>query len=141
MATYNKFQDFVEQLGLAVHNLNTHQLDIYLSNATPSAALDAVKADLAEISTGSGYTGPQDTQNTWAESGGTGTMTCTAVTITASGGTVGPFQYVVLMNQTAASDPLIAWWDRGSALTLQDGDSFTWKPNNSATTGTLLTIA
>lgn len=141
MATYNKFQDFVEQLGLAVHNCNTHTFSIYLSNATPSASADAVKADLAEISTGSGYTGPQDTQNTYAESGGTGTVTGTAVTITASGGPVGPFQYVVLMNDTATGDPLIAWWDRGSALTLADGDSFTWKPDGSATTGTIFTLA
>ena len=143
MATYNKFQDFVEQLGLGVHNLNTHTLKIYLSNATPSASLDAVKADLAEITNQNGYTAPVDIQNSWAESGGTGTLTGTAVTITASGGTVGPFQYVALYNedQTSPADPLIGWWDRGSALTLQDGDSFTWKPNNSATTGTVLTIA
>lgn len=143
MASFNKFQQFAEDLGLGVHNLNTHQLEIYCSNATPSASGDAVKADLAEISTGNGYTGPQDIQNTYAESGGTGTVTGTAVTITASGGSVGPFQYVVLQNTTPTSpaDPLIGWWDRGAALTLSDGDSFTWKPNNSATTGSVLTIA
>lgn len=51
MATYNKFQDFVEQLGKGVHQLHAagHVLNIYLSNAVPSASLDAVKADLAEI--------------------------------------------------------------------------------------------
>lgn len=143
MAVYNKFQDFVEQLGLGKHNLNTDTQNIYLSNAAPSASADAVKADLAEITNENGYAAPVDIQNTWAESSGTGTLTGTAVTITASGGTVGPFQYVVLYNdtQTSPADPLIAWWDRGSALTLQDGDSFTWKPNNSATTGTVFTLA
>lgn len=143
MATFNKFQQFVEDLALGVHNLNTDTINIYLSNATPSASLDAVKTDLAEITNENGYTAPVDTQNTAAESTGTLTVTCTAVTITASGGTVGPFQYVVAYNDTPTSpaDPLIGWWDRGSALTLQAGDSFTWKPNNSATTGTLLTIA
>lgn len=143
MATFNKFQQFVEDLALGVHNLNTGTINIYLSNATPSASLDAVKTDLAEITNENGYTAPVDTQNTAAESTGTLTVTCTAVTITASGGTVGPFQYVVAYNDTPTSpaDPLIGWWDRGSALTLQAGDSFTWKPNNSATTGTLLTIA
>lgn len=50
MAVANKFNDFVEQLGLAKHNLNTDTLNVYLSNATPDATLDTVKADLAEIS-------------------------------------------------------------------------------------------
>jgi hypothetical protein len=143
MASFNKFQNFVEDLCEKVHNLTSDQLEIYLSNATPSASLDAVKADLAEITTGSGYTGPQDTQNTGAEATGTYTLTGTAITITASGGSVGPFQYIVLQNTTPTSplDPLIGWWDYGSALTLNDGDSFTWKPNNSASTGTILTVA
>lgn len=129
MATYNKFQDFVEQLGKGVHQLHAagHLLAVYLSNAAPSASLDAVKADLAEITTGNGYTGPQDIANDYTETGGTGTMTGVDVTVTASGGTVGPFQYVILMNDTPTSpaDPLIGWWDRGSALTLNSGESFT----------------
>ena len=143
MADFNKFQQFVGDLGLGVHNLNTGTLNIYLSNTAPSAADDAVKGDLAEISTGGGYSGPQDTQNSYAESGGTGTLTGTAVTITATSGGVAQFRYVVLYNDTPSSpaDPLIGWWDRGSALDLAEGDSFTWKPNNSDTTGTILTIA
>ena len=143
MASFNKFQNFVEDLCEKVHNLSADQLEWYLSNAAPSAAADAVKADLAEIATGNGYAGPVDTQNTGAEASGTYTLTGTAATITASGGAIGPFQYVVLQNTTPTSplDPLIGWWDYGSALTLNDGDSFTIKPNNSATTGTLLTVA
>lgn len=140
MATFNKFQQFVEDLATKVHNLSSDELDVYLSNATPSAAADAVKADLAEISTGNGYTGPQDTQNTGAESGGTYTLTGTKVVITASGD-IGPFQYVVLDNNTATNDPLIGWWDYGSALTLHNGETFSIKFNNSDTTGTILTIA
>ena len=127
---------------MGVHNLNTGTLNVYLSNATPSASGDAVKADLAEISTGNGYTGPVDTQNTFAESGGTATLTGTKVVITATG-SVGPFQYVALYNDTPSSpaDPLIGWWDYGSALTLQNGETFSIKFNNSDTTGTILTIA
>jgi hypothetical protein len=143
MASANKFQQFVEDLGLGVHNLNTHTLKVYLSNAAPSASLDAVKTDLAEITNENGYTAPVDTQNSWAETGGTATLTGTKITITASSGTVGPFQYVVLFNDdpTSPADPLIQWWDRGSAVTLQDGESFAIKFNNSDTTGTILTIA
>ena len=143
MATFNKFQQFVQDLAEKVHNLSSDQVEIYLSNATPSVSADAVKADLAEISTGNGYTGPQDTQNTGAEATGTYTLTGTKVVITASGGSIGPFQYVVLQNTTPTSplDPLIGWWDYGSALTLLTGETFSVKFNNSDTTGTILTIA
>lgn len=146
MAAYNKFQDFVEQVLLAKHDFSAagHVFRIYLSNAAPSASLDAVKADLAEIAGGNGYTaGGDDTQNTLAEAAGTATVTGTKVVWTASGGTIGPFQYVVLYNdtQTSPADPLVAWWDYGSALTLQIGETFTVKFNNGDPTGTIFTLA
>lgn len=129
MATYNKFQDFVEQLGKGVHQLHAagHLLEVYYSNAVPSASADAVKADLAEITNQNGYAAPEDIQNDYTETTGTGTLTGVDTTTTASGGSFGPFQYDVLMNTTPASplDPLIAWWDYGSALTVNDGESFT----------------
>jgi hypothetical protein len=142
MAAFNKFQQFVEDLADKVHNLSSDTLEFYLSNATPSASGDAVKADLAEITNQNGYTAPVDTQNTGSQTTGTYTLTGTAATVTASG-TVGPFQYVVLQNTTPSSplDPLIGWWDYASAITLANGETFTWKPNNSASTGTILTIA
>lgn len=125
MADFNKFECFVGDLGLKVHNLNTDTLKIYLTNAAPSASADSVIADLAEISGGNGYTaGGADIQNTYSESGGTGTLAGTDVTWTASGGTIGPFRYVVLYNDTA-SDNLIGWWDYGSSITLADGETFT----------------
>jgi hypothetical protein len=144
MAAFNKFQDFAEQLCLGKHNLNADQLNVYLSNATPSASLDAVKADLAEIAAGNGYSADgADTQNTGAESGGTFTVTGTMVVFTATGGSMAAFQYVVLMNvtQTSPLKPLVGWWDYGSALTLLVGETFSVKFNNSATTGTILTVA
>lgn len=144
MAAFNKFNDFAEQLCLAKHNLNTDALHVYLSNATPSASLDAVKADLAEIAAGNGYTADGiDTLNTFAESAGTGTLTGTKAVWTASGGSMAAFQYVVLMNftQTSPLKPLIGWWDYGSALTLAAGETFSVKFNSSETTGTILTLA
>lgn len=129
MAAFNKFQDFVEQLGKGVHQLHAggHTLKVYLSNTTPDAAADAVKADLAEISAGNGYNaGGEDTQNDYTEAGGTGSCTGVDVTWTAAGGAIGPFRYVVLYNDTPTSpaDPLIGWWDYGSSITLNDGESF-----------------
>lgn len=129
MASFVKFQDFAEQLGKGVHQLHAagHTLKVYLTNTTPSASADAVKVDLAEIATGNGYTGPEDIQNDYTETAGTGTLTGTDVTITASGGSVGPFRYVVLYNDdpTSPADPLIGYWDYGSSITLSDGESFT----------------
>lgn len=128
MATFNKFQDFAEQLGKGIHQLHAagHTLKVYLSNATPSASLDAIKTDLAEITAQNGYpAGGSDIQNDYTEASGTGTMTGVDVTWTASGGSFGPFQYVVLYNDTAASDNLIGWWDYGSAVTVNNGESFT----------------
>lgn len=149
MATYNKFDVFVEHLTSKVHDLfgsgaTVDNIKIYLSNTTPNASTMAVKADLAEIAAGNGYTagGASVTPN-GSRSAGTFTLTGTKVTWTASGGSIGPFRYVVLYNDTPTSpaDPLIAWWDRGSSLTLNAGESFSVKFNNSDTTGTIFTLA
>ena len=130
MAAGNKFNAFVLHVGRAVHDFRAvgDTLRIYLSNTAPDAALDVLKADLAEIAGGNGYTaGGADIQNDWSESAGLATLTGVDVVWTASGGSVGPFTYVVLYNDTAAAlvDPLISWWDHGQAVTLAAGESFT----------------
>ena len=129
MAVYNKFQDFVEQLLKGVHHAHAagDVWKIYLTNATP-VATNALKAEIAEISAGNGYTaGGVDVQNDVTETGGTATVTAVDVTVTAAGGAVGPFRHAVLYNDTATvpADPLVAWWDYGSAVTLNDGESLT----------------
>lgn len=126
MAAYNKFNVFVGNVGTGVHNLNTHTLKLYLTNSAPNATM-ATKSQLAEITAGNGYTaGGADVQNAYSQSGGTGTLTGVDVTWTATG-TIGPFRYAVLYNDTPTSpaDPLIAWWDIGSSITLNNGDTFT----------------
>lgn len=127
MAAFNKFNSFITAVAAGTHagflNASTDVLNVYLSNATPSASADSVKADLAEISTGNGYTGPVDIQNAASQTGATITVAATDVTITASG-SVGPFQYAVIYNDTAASDPLVGWYDYGSAVTLAAAETF-----------------
>ena len=130
MAAFNKFQDFVEQLLLAKHDFSAagHVFKVYASNATPSASLDAVKADLAEITPAFGYpSGGTDVQNTLSETTGTATVAGTDVVWTASGGSFGPLQYIPLYNdtQTSPADPLVGWWDYGSAVTVNDTETFT----------------
>jgi hypothetical protein len=149
MATYNKIEAFVEHLANKVHELfgddvgtDIDDIRIYLSNAAPNGATHAVKADVAEITTGNGYAGPQSVTPAGTRTGGTFTLAGDQVVITATG-EVGPFRYVVLFNDTPTSpaDPLIAWWDHGAAVTLQDGESFTWKPDGEETGGTIFTLA
>lgn len=130
MAAYNKFQDFVEQLVKAKHDFDAagHVFKVYASNAVPSASLDAVKADLAEITAANGYpAGGTDVANTVSETAGTVTIAGTDVVWTAAGGSFGPLQYIVLYNdtQTVPADPLVSWWDYGSAVTVLDTETFT----------------
>jgi len=143
MATYNKFESGIDYIfiGECDFDASGDTISVYLTNLTPSASADSIKTDLAEITPANGYTGPEDTAQTWAEASGTGTLTGTKVVITASGGAINQFQYVVLFDDTHASDILLAWWDYGSALDLADGESFTIKFNNGDPTGTIFTAA
>jgi hypothetical protein len=142
MATFNKFQQFVEDIAKGVHNLDTGVLKVMLVNSPAPVATNSVKADLTEISAANGYaaggtavTG-QDAEHT------TGTLKLVGddVVFTASGGSIGPFRYAVIYNDTPTSpaDPLIGWWDYGSSITLNDGENFT--VDLSPTNG-ILTIA
>lgn len=129
MAAFNKFQSFVEHLAEKVHNLGSDTLKVYLSNTAPNAATHTVKADIAEISSGNGYTagGPTVTITSSAQASGTYKLVGNDLTITAAGGAIGPFRYAIFYNDTPTSpaDPLIGWWDYGSAITLADGESLT----------------
>ena len=128
MATFNKFQDFVEQVLKGKHDFSTHTLKFLLTNSAPSAS-NTVKGDLTEITAANGYTAGGMTADsvTLSETGGTAKLTIADEVLTASGGSIGPFRYVVLYNDTPSSpaDPLIGWWDYGSSITLADGESFT----------------
>lgn len=142
MATVTKFQDFSEQLARGVHDWDAHTFKVALTNTLP-VNTNTILTDITQISATNGYTaGGNTTTITVSESTGTTTIQGTQVVFTAAGGAMGTFRYYVLYNDTATSpaDALIAFWDHGSAVNLNDGDSFTVKFNN-ATPGTIMTIA
>lgn len=128
MATYNKHQSTIERVFEGVFNMGSDTLKVLLTNTAPTAT-NAVKADLTEISAGNGYTagGGTATITSSAQTSGTYKLVLADVSWTASGGTIGPFRYADLYDDTPTSpaDPLIAWWDYGSGVTLAIGESFT----------------
>lgn len=126
MAAFNKFNAFVEALAEKKHDLGADTLKVLLTNTAP-VATNAVKADLTEISSGNGYTAGGNTASVTSSAQTSGTYKLVLgdpATWTASGGSIGPFRYAVLYNDTAASDELIGWWDYGSSITLASGESF-----------------
>jgi len=127
MATYVKFNHFALHLGEGEHKLHAagDTLKVYLTNATPDVDLDVVKTDLVGITEEMGYAAA-DIQNDYTEAAGVGTLTGVDVTWTAIGGPFGPFRYVVLYNSdpTTLTNPLIAYWDYGSSITVLEGESF-----------------
>ena len=126
MASFNKFNSFVEALAEKKHDLGADTLKILLTNTAPVAS-DSVKADLTEITAANGYTAGGNTASVTSSAQTSGTYRLVLgdpATWTASGGSIGPFRYAVLYNDTAANDELIGWWDYGSAVTLADGESF-----------------
>lgn len=126
MAIFNKFNDFAEQIGLKKIDLNLDVLKVYLTNAAPVATNTAFGTP-AEITAGNGYVaGGTDAQGVWSETpAGTGSLTCTDIVFTASGGSIGPFRYAVLYDDTSTVKHLIGWWDYGSPITLLAGETLT----------------
>ena len=124
MSTFNKFRSFVEAVHEKVHNLGSDTLKVMLTNTAP-VNTNTVKADLTEITPGNGYTagGTQATLVSSGQTAGVYKLVLDDVTFTASGGSIGPFRYAVLYNDTASNDELIGWWDRGTSLTLGIGES------------------
>lgn len=134
MATFTKYNIFVEDWANKVHDLfgtagsGADTLKVMLSNAAPNVATHAVRADVTELGTANGYTsGGASATNVGTRSSGTLTVAGTDIVFTASGGTIGPFRYAILYNDTPTSpaDPLIAYWDYGSSITLNDTETFT----------------
>ncbi len=127
MAAFNKFNSLAEALAEKVHNFGADTLKVMLTNTAP-VATDTVKANITEISAGNGYTagGSAVTVTSSSQASGVYKLVVSDVTFTASGGSIGPFRYAVLYNDTATNDELIGYWDRGASITLSDTDTFTF---------------
>lgn len=126
MASYNKIEIFVEDLAEGVHDLSTEQLTVALTtNAQAPVATDNVLADVTEIS----YTDLSARDITLTSSvhtTGTYKIKLVDLVLTASGA-IATFRHVLIYNDgtTGKVNPLIAWYDHGSDVTLANGETFT----------------
>jgi hypothetical protein len=124
-SAFNKFNVFPQAMGRKIHNLNSDVIKGMLTNTAPSAA-NTVKTDIVEIAAGNGYLagGAVLPATAYAQVGATSVakLVCNDTAITAAGGPVGPFRYLVLYNDTSATKDLIGWYDYGSSITLNDGE-------------------
>ena len=131
MASFTKVNDFVVNLANAM-DLDSDTLKVALCNTDPASGTSVVSdgngvlANVTEIA----YTNlsARTLQNvTSTQTSGTYKLSADDLVLTASGGSVAPFRYVVIYNDTPSSpaDPLIGYYDYGSSLTLNDGDTFT----------------
>lgn len=128
MAVLNKFNNFTKALGDKLHNLGTDTFFVQLMNTVPDVALDLVEVDLpADLATANGYTSGGVTcgTGTWTTATGTAKLVIADKVITAAGGPIGPFRYVVLFNNTSVNKELIGYSDYGSSITLNDTETFT----------------
>ena len=124
MAAYNKFNQFVEDLAVGVHDCATDQFTVGLTtNANAPTAANSVLANITEIS----YTNLSSrnlTTSTASQTSGTYTQLFADLTLTASGA-VATFRWVFIYNNTPTSpaDPLVGYYDYGSDLTLASSET------------------
>jgi hypothetical protein len=131
MAQFSSFYNFLPELCRGNHDLENDTLKLYFSNepSAPNQSTCQFKSDVSEISIGNGYTGPIDVENSISEWDvpDDNYMTLYAeaeMSVTAVGGTIGPFQYFILYNDDHYNDGLIAYYDLEEQLTIAEGQTF-----------------
>ena len=125
MATYTKFQCFVEDLAEKKHNLGSDTLKVAFSNASnaPSASANVKLADITTVSVAN-LDSVTLTVSSSSQTSGTYKLVVADKTLTATGD-VPAFRYVIIYNDTAANKELICYFDYGTEVTLASGDTFT----------------
>jgi hypothetical protein len=130
MATFNLINDWLENM-VENADLESDQFVVALSNTAPGSEStnptgdgDGILANVTEIT----YTNLSSRNITTSSSGqtsGTYELILTDLTLTASGGSVGPLQYVYVYDDTVGTpaDPLVCYYDYGSSITLGDGET------------------
>lgn len=129
MASFTKFNVFARDLGMGVHDLSADTFKFRLTNSAPTPASDGVLTDVTTIATGNGWATDVSLETTdVVATGSTYRVTFADATVEASGGAIAQFRYVVIYNDTPATptdyvtDPLVGYYDYGTAVDLADGE-------------------
>lgn len=120
MASFVKFYPFVEALAEKKHDFSTDTLKVALTNIAP-ALTNSQLSNITQIS----YTYCSDRTlitTSSSQTSGVYNLVLDDITLTASGGVVGPFRYIVIFNETSTNDLLIGYSDYGQSITLADGE-------------------
>ena len=131
MATFVLINDWLANM-VENADLESDQFVVALSNTAPGAESspptgdgDGVLANVTEVS----YTDCSTRNITTTSSGqaaGTYSLILVDLVLTSTG-TVGPFRYVYIYDDTVAApaDPLVCYYDYGSSITLANGETLT----------------
>lgn len=126
MATFTLLNSAKLKLFKGGFDFSTHTFKGMLTSTAP-ASTASTKSDITEIAAGNGYTaGGFAIGVTVALSGSTVRVAGTDVVLAASGGSIGPYRYLVVYDDTTANDDLVGYVDNGSTITQPDGQSVTF---------------
>lgn len=123
MASFTKIDSFVEKLAEKSFNLGSDTLTVALTNTAHTSTWSQL-SELTQVSYTNLSTRAITTASS-AQTAGTYKLTLTDLVLTSTGGITGPFRYVYIYDDTATNDELIGYYDYGSSITLQAGDTFT----------------
>jgi hypothetical protein len=139
MATFTRPDVFSLNLSNKVYDLDSDTFRWTLSNTAPVLASTNLLSNITQISTGNGYTQMTDgagglvaTMSALSSSGQTTTMAQSANVVLTATGAVGPFQYLILVDDTPTSplNPVVGWLNHGSAVTMANTDTYTIPSGN-----------
>jgi hypothetical protein len=128
---FTRFDALALDLGRKIHDFSADNLRFALTNTAPSKSANAILTDITEIAGGFGYTagGVTIPITSWSQSGGLADLVCANVTITATGGNIGPWRWCVVFNNTPTNKNLIGFGDYGSSITIADGEQHLFEFN------------
>ena len=125
--TLSKNYFFTVDIGTGLMNLTSDTLKLAFTNTAPTTATHVYADIVSPLALTNMATSPALTGTGYTQSTGTATLAASTWTGTSQTGDFGPFQYIVVYDDSAASKNLIGWYNYGSALTLHgaNGDQLT----------------
>jgi hypothetical protein len=132
-STLTKFNAFVEHLAEGVHNFQSHQLKVALTNIVPVVG-HSLLADITQISytnfvngTTTGRDVALAATSPSTQTGGVYKLILQDLVLTGQTAATDNFRYVVLYNDgtSVLTDPLIGWYDYTSSISLNPGETLT----------------